>query len=1530
MKKLLFLFLVTIVGISSTKAIDHFTPIWSGNGYDHMNIYIYAATLDNQQLESGDEIGVFDGDNCVGVALVEGEISESNPLEIRVSKDDPTTGDVDGYAEGNNLQFRIWDESRDIEATNIFRSFSFGNGVFNAGASATVSLSGFSPNTAPEFTSSPVTSATEGVLYEYTVEVNDPDINANIVISKSRLPGWLTLIDNGDGTAKLTGVPENKDVGTHQVEIAASDRIINTPIKQSFTITVENVNDEPVFESVPKTKAQESVIYGYIIQVKDVDDSDVTIAATTLPSWLQLLDTNNVQGIGGIPTQANVGEHNVVLTASDGKSTVQQSFTITVIAADNEPQITTTALPAGSQGTPYENSIEFTDTDSESLTVRLLKSPLWLSIEESGSNEATVNLSDQRAIITLVGTPLQPRTYQVVIGYSDGSFNKQAAFDLVVSDVNDKPEARSYKDTLQEDKISFIGLAGFDKETPNNALTFNIISPPNNGTLTKVSSVFFKYQPNKDFTGNDTIQYAVFDDGVPRLSDTGTVVLTVLPTNDRPFVTVANPRITMEENDTIDISLQLNDDSDTTTLGLIKAFGPFNGKFIGDSLTGEYQYIPMKDFVGTDVIFVQAKELHTPEQLVSEPLMLQIRVTNVNAPPIAFPRIVRLLEDHDREFRLFAFDQEDNLFDLTLEIIDQPNKADSITLNGNIATYYPKMNEAGRDSFTYRVVDLNGAISDTAEVKLKIRPINDRPTAKLDTVIWDPDEGNLFDIDFSNYISDVEVSANALSIEFMVKKEGFAGQGLFGGQLSQRTKNVEFDYDASTNTGPDSTDFILYRVSDGMLKSEATALVVMTKNNYSNKSFTVAKDLKAAKDTMPTAYGDSTSVNFGEEVEVLFIGIDNDSTGLFSDTLDVEIIEPPSKGKFTFNKGFKATSQPGVPTTSSSGLYAPSSTSDAVIFDEVKFKVSKPSDTSLSDTNTVRIRIIPANAEPTISDIPNLQGKEDESHSHGITFTDLDDTTSVMWNFSANTDSVGFKWDTVSNTEITLTVTPPKDYYGNMLINVQCSDSFATATDDFVLEIENTNDAPVLKTPDNQATFENQPLSLVLFGEDVDSDSLTYTATSKNPESVESLSVDDNVLTIMPKDGFIGDDSVYVTVSDNEQDALTDRKGFKLTVAPADEAPLLADISDKEVDEDNTLNFTVSPTDTDTSETLTVTVLSTNQGLIPEENITVDVKAAKSDVTRSIQITPEAEAYGEGEISVKVTDNQGNQTVKTFKVSVSEVDDPPSFDQISDITMDEEGTETLILSATDVDSDNLTFSAESNSNNLSVEQNGSEFTLTGAEDFYGNVTLDITVKDANNTINDVVNVTVNNVQDKPAFTSDPVEEAEVGEAYSYTVTFEDPDDEDQFDLSGTTLPGWLKVTGNPNGTFTISGTPANDHKGNNEVVLTLSDGKDDVQQSFTINVTGGVGIESYISAENINVYPNPSNGSFEIKLVNKFVGDVDIRIYDVAGKLAYRKIVRKATDNEVIPVNLESPSEGHYQIQIVADDKVVNKKILIK
>jgi hypothetical protein len=183
----------------------------------------------------------------------------------------------------------------------------------------------------------------QGAPYSYAISAEDPELDA-ITITAPVKPDWLILVDNGDGTAGLSGAPGNADVGENPVQLVASDPYGLTA-EQAFTITVANVNDAPEFASVPVTEATEGSGYSYTITILDPDSDAVMIMTPTVPFWLTLTDIgNNTATLTGTPTGAEVGDHAVELQAKEAPPApglvATQPFVITVTAAPEGPVIT--------------------------------------------------------------------------------------------------------------------------------------------------------------------------------------------------------------------------------------------------------------------------------------------------------------------------------------------------------------------------------------------------------------------------------------------------------------------------------------------------------------------------------------------------------------------------------------------------------------------------------------------------------------------------------------------------------------------------------------------------------------------------------------------------------------------------------------------------------------------------------------------------------------------------------------------------------------------------------------------------------------------------------------------------------------------------------------------------------------------------------------------------------------------------------------------------------------------------------------
>mgnify|MGYP000675195588 CR=1 FL=1 len=109
---------------------------------------------------------------------------------------------------------------------------------------ATVNINVINVNYAPVFRTDNIpTTTNEDSVYTYTIEVSDED-GDNLTITADILPSWLTLTDNRNNTATLTGTPLQEHVGNNNVKIVANDSN-SGETNLEFVINVINVNVQP-------------------------------------------------------------------------------------------------------------------------------------------------------------------------------------------------------------------------------------------------------------------------------------------------------------------------------------------------------------------------------------------------------------------------------------------------------------------------------------------------------------------------------------------------------------------------------------------------------------------------------------------------------------------------------------------------------------------------------------------------------------------------------------------------------------------------------------------------------------------------------------------------------------------------------------------------------------------------------------------------------------------------------------------------------------------------------------------------------------------------------------------------------------------------------------------------------------------------------------------------------------------------------------------------------------------------------------
>ena len=161
----------------------------------------------------------------------------------------------------------------------------------------------------------------------YNFEVTTCTTTGAPKIAATGLPKGLTLVNNGNGTATISGTPKVKDLSSYSGTITATVKH-ETPATQSFTITVDQA---AIITSKLKPLVHAGQTIASPIEVVTEDGYPTpALTATGLPSGVTLQDNGNGTGdLVGTPGATSGGTYAVTVSATNAVGAVQKTFTLT-------------------------------------------------------------------------------------------------------------------------------------------------------------------------------------------------------------------------------------------------------------------------------------------------------------------------------------------------------------------------------------------------------------------------------------------------------------------------------------------------------------------------------------------------------------------------------------------------------------------------------------------------------------------------------------------------------------------------------------------------------------------------------------------------------------------------------------------------------------------------------------------------------------------------------------------------------------------------------------------------------------------------------------------------------------------------------------------------------------------------------------------------------------------------------------------------------------------------------------------------
>jgi len=447
------------------------------------------------------------------------------------------------------------------------------------------------------------------------------------------------------------------------------------------------------------------------------------------------------------------------------------------------------------------------------------------------------------------------------------------------------------------------------------------------------------------------------------------------------------------------------------------------------------------------------------------------------------------------------------------------------------------------------------------------------------------------------------------------------------------------------------------------------------------------------------------------------------------------------------------------------------------------------------DTKSVQFRIAVnfVNTAPTIDPIGSKTvlencGVQDVTLT-GISAGNADDEGQKLTITASSNDTTIIQEPTVDyygGPTAVLHYQPVADTYGSGTITVTVTDDGGTANGGvdtccttFTINVRSVNTAPTIDKVADQTILENagvQTVDLTGIGPggagEQSWQTVTVGAVTDNTALIQNLSVDPTsdttcTLTYQPAPSLYGVATIIVTVQDDGGTANngidTTIMQFKVKVVAVNDAPTIDQVADQFFTVDSgaqTVQLTgIGPggNGEESWQTLTVTATSSDTTIMSQPKVTYT-----GGTTGTLTCTPIINKTGAVKVTVTVKDNGGtanggvDTTTMQFNVQVAMINDPPTINAISNLTMKENDPAKVItlsgISAGDADDKGQVITITAASDNPALIPNPvvtytsdsttGKLTIAPKANAYGTAHVTVTVKDNGGTAYSGVDTTV--------------------------------------------------------------------------------------------------------------------------------------------------------------------------------------------
>src|ERR1051325_2031139 len=387
---------------------------------------------------------------------------------------------------------------------------------------------------------------------------------------------------------------------------------------------------------------------------------------------------------------------------------------------------------------------------------------------------------------------------------------------------------------------------------------------------------------------------------------------------------------------------------------------------------------------------------------------------------------------------------------IQFDIVSDPShgKLDNFDKSDGTVTYIPDADYSGNDGFKFRVIDDKGEQSDSADVEVEVKSINQAPEAKDQKVsmnandkvkitlegndddkddkiqfdiVSDPSHGKLDNFDKSDgtvtYIPDADYSGND-GFKFRVIDD--KGEQSDSADVEVEVKDVTKTNQETMTTGDETNQETMTTGDETSQETMTTGDETNIKDeNQTTRQFMQNNEL-SANDQSPIAYYQDLSIHMNEKTEITLTGKDDDN-----DPIQFAIVSNPTDASLDNFDSIKGTLT-FVPETDYVG-------NESFAFKVIDDKGMESNAATVSVKVSSRTDDVNVNMNISTNQAPTALSQNvatDKNNQINITMTGKDDDNDPI-QFAIVSNPTDASLDNFDSIKGTLTFVPETDYVGN-------------------------------------------------------------------------------------------------------------------------------------------------------------------------------------------------------------------------------------------------------------------------------------------------------------------------------------------------------------------------------------------------------------------------------------------------------------------------------------------------------------------